>query len=150
MFKFISDSNIREIIEDYWNQALLCNEHEAYAAVIVLCGGILEGILAWGIIQHEKEAREICPNEFRNKDGSDKPVNKWSLTPLIKVANKIGIIGKTSNRLLNAAQDFRNFIHPYNVISQSARPNSGLADISIKTVQEVCRSLSGRILIKER
>jgi len=144
-FGFISDPQIRKVIEEYWSQAQSANESNVFAGVVFLCGAVLEGLLAWAITCVEQEARKRFPEEFKNKDGSEKPISKWGLTSLIKVARNLNLIGNTSFRLSNVLQDFRNFIHPYNLIKQSARPDEGLAQISLRTIKEVVRSLKSRM-----
>jgi len=57
-FSFVTDDRIREVLEDYWRQAHAANKAGVYAAVVVLCGGVLEGLLAWAISRKEEEARK--------------------------------------------------------------------------------------------
>jgi hypothetical protein len=144
-FNFITDESVRNVIEEYWSQARKGKDCEVFAGVVFLCGAVLEGLLAWAITCHEKEARRKFASEFKQKDGTEKPISKWGLTSLINVAKNLDLIGKTSVRLLEAVQDFRNFIHPYNVIQQSARPDERIAEISFNSVEEVRRSLIGRM-----
>ncbi len=147
-FNFITEEKVRNVIEEYWSQAKKANECGVFAGTVFLCGAVLEGLLAWAISCKEEEARKRFPEEFKQRDRqNDKPISRWGLTELIKVSRSFDLIGKTSVRLLEAVQDFRNFIHPYNVKSQSARPDEGLAEISLRTVEEVYRSLRGRIKI---
>jgi hypothetical protein len=61
MFSFVSDEIIRRILEDYWAQAQKAMECEVFAGVVVLCGAVLEGLLTWALICHEKEARDRFP-----------------------------------------------------------------------------------------
>lgn len=145
-FSFVTDDRIKEVLEDYWDQAHAANRAGVYAAVVVLCGGVLEGLLAWAISTKEQEARKRFSDCFTYRDGGEKPISSWDLTPLIRVAKGLDLIGITSERLLRAVQDFRNFIHPCNVIKHSARPNERLANISLETVGEVVRSLKGRMI----
>ena len=144
-FDFVKDANIREILVGYWAQAQAAFGASAYAGVVVLCGGVLEGVLAYALTTKEDEARKNFPMEFKKKDGTEKLIPEWELTSLIKVTGKLKLIGETSERLLRAVQGFRNFIHPYNVIQRSARPDKRLADISLQTVGEVVRSVRGRL-----
>lgn len=144
-FTFITDDKIRGILESYWTQAQAAFDASVYAGVVVLCGGVLEGLLAWALICKEDEVRKRFPTEFQKKDGAEKPISDWDLTKLINVADKLGVIGEASERLLRAVQGFRNFIHPYNVIQRSARPDKRLARISKDTVGEVVRSVKGRL-----
>ncbi|MCI0528896.1 MAG: hypothetical protein L0Y56_15780 [Nitrospira sp.] len=149
-FSFVANGEIRGVLEDYWHQAQVANRAGVYAAVISLCGGVLEGLLAWAISLREEKARKGFPNYFKNRDGTENPISNWSLTPLINVARGLDLVGKTSERLLRAVQEFRNFIHPYNVLQQSARPDKRLANISLQTVGEVVRSLKRRMTETEK
>jgi hypothetical protein len=144
-FSFVTDDKIRAVLKDYWSQAKTAFNATSYAGVVVLCGGVLEGLLAWALTSREDDAREKCPGEFQKKDGTQRPISDWDLTSLINVTKKLEIIGETSERLLRAVQGFRNFIHPYNVIQRSARPDKRLATISLETVGEVARSVQGRL-----
>jgi hypothetical protein len=144
-FNFITDEVIKKVLEDYWDQAKAAYDAAAFAGVVVLCGGLLEGLLAWALTSKEHEAREKFANEFKYKDGTEKPISKWDLTSLIKVTKRLHLIGENSYRLLHAVQGFRNYIHPYNVVQGSARPDKRLATISLQTVGEVVRSVRGRL-----
>ena len=149
-FSFVADGEIRDVLEDYWHQAQVANRAGVYVAVISLCGGVLEGLLAWAISLREDKARKKYSDYFKNRDGTENPISNWNLTPLINVASGLDLVGKTSERLLRAVQGFRNFIHPYNVLQQSARPDRRLANISIETVGEVVRSLKGKMIETEK
>ena len=144
-FSFITDVPLRELLEKYLHEGQVANNTGLFAAVVVLCGGVLEGLLAWAVTFKEEEARKRFSSYFKNPDGSEKPISAWALTQLIKVAEGLDLIGKTSSQLLRAVQNFRNFIHPYNVLQQSARPDKRLAIISLQTVGEVVRSLRERL-----
>lgn len=144
-FSFITDNKIKDILLDYWEQAKSAYKAEVYAGVVVLCGGILEGLLAWVLSTKETEAKQKFPQDFKNNDGTEKPIRQWDLTHLINDTRKLDLIGETSARLLRAVQGFRNFIHPYNAIQGSARPDKRLANISLETVKEVGRSIHGRL-----
>jgi hypothetical protein len=144
-FEFVDNAEIKRILVDYWGQAQAAFNASAYAATVVLCGGILEGLLAWALERKEADARKQFPHEFKRKDGSERPISEWDLTTLINVNKRMELIGETSERLLRAVQGFRNFIHPYNLIQRSARPDKRLAEISSNTVGEVVRSIKGRL-----
>jgi hypothetical protein len=42
-------------------------------------------------------------------------------------------------------KDFRNLIHPYNVLEHSARPDPSLAISALAALAEIRRSLEGRL-----
>jgi hypothetical protein len=55
------------------------------------------------------------------------------------------LIGKTAKQASWALKDFRNFIHPYNVLKQSARPDAALAMSAMAALIEIRRSLEGKL-----
>jgi hypothetical protein len=151
-FYFITDAKVRIVIEEYWSQAKKAYDCEVFAGTVFLCGAVLEGLIAWAITCVEDDARKKFPDEFKYKNKgkengkeNDKPISKWGLTELIKVSKGLDLIGKPSSRLLEAVQDFRNFIHPFNAKQHSDGANERIAAISLKTVEEVYRSLTGRM-----
>ncbi len=73
------------------------------------------------------------------------PIRQWSLAHLIEVSGELDLIGKTARQASWALKDFRNFIHPYNVLQQSARPDLALAMSSLAALAEIRRSLEGHL-----
>jgi hypothetical protein len=70
------------------------------------------------------------------------PLHEWSLTSLIEVSSELGLVGKTAKQAAWALKDFRNFIHPYNLLQQSARPDPTLTECALA---EITRSVKGRL-----
>jgi hypothetical protein len=89
---------------------------------------------------------EALSSKHAAKDGiGQKPLNSWSLCQLIQVAAELKLIGRTADRAAWALKDFCNFIQPYNVLQQSARTDEPLALNGFTAVQEIVRSLKGRL-----
>lgn len=141
---FVTDERVRKVLEAYSYEANRAYDAKVYAGVVVLCGGVLEGLLTWALTTREAEARQRFPKKFQTKEGKERPLSQWELEELITTGKELKLVSDTSERLLRVVQRFRNFIHPYNVVPQSARPDEHLATIAIEAVQEVVRSIRGR------
>ena len=131
---FIKDEEVRSLAEDYYRQALLAYEAGAYLGTIVICGGVLEGILAWVLITWREMIEERYPG---------KPIEEWDLPMLIKVVARSHFFGIYGEPAAWAVKEFRNFIHPYNLLRKgtSARANQALAMGALGAVMEITRSL---------
>lgn len=44
-FEFVKEKRLREVLEDYWSQAINANSHHLYLATLVACGAVAEGLL---------------------------------------------------------------------------------------------------------
>lgn len=143
-FEFVGDKKVRLVLEDYHSQAAKAFEADSYLGAIVACGAVVEGLLTWVLLQREPDALK-SPSAEKDSQRKVRPVQEWSLTNLIKVCVELDLIGKTASQASWALKDFRNFIHPYNVLKQSARPDQALASSAAAALTEIRRSLKGKI-----
>lgn len=139
-FGFITDSSVREIVEDYHRQAICAFEAGAYLGTLVACGGVLEGVLGWALLS--KGITRI----------GKKSVEECFLPELIESAVQKGLLGETAQTSTWAVKEFRNFLHPYKLIRQktSARPDQSLALNSLSAVDEILRSVCSRLTLEGR
>lgn len=142
-FAFVDDEHLRTVLEGYYSQAQKAAEADSHLGAIVGFGSVVEGLLTWALLKRETQALESVRAQ-KNKRGQVMPIQQWSLTSLIDVCAELGLIGKTAKQASWALKDFRNFIHPYNVLQQSARPDHALALSSLAALAEIQRSLLGR------
>jgi hypothetical protein len=119
-------------------------EAGSYLGALVACGSVVEGLLTFALLQR-KDTAQNSSKAHKDKKGTVLPLEKWNLTNLIDVAAELNLIGKTAKQASWAVKEFRNFIHPYNLVAQSARPDQNLAVSALAAVEEITRSLSGRI-----
>jgi hypothetical protein len=142
-FAFITDTSVRQLIEDYHRQAVSAFDAGAYLGTLVSCGGVLEGVLGWVLLSNG--VARI------GKIGKEKPVEECFLPELIEAAVQRGLLGETAETSTWAVKEFRNFLHPYKLIRQqtSARPDQSLALNSLSAVDEVVRSIRSRLGRKE-
>jgi len=133
-FRFISDTQVRKIVERYHHEAISAFKAGAYLGTLVACGGVLEGVLGWALL-----SRGISRI---GKSGKEKPIEECFLPELIEAAMQRGLLGETAHMLTREVKEFRNFLHPYKLIRQqsSARPDQSLALISLSAVDEIVRS----------
>ncbi len=143
-FTFVQDQRLREVLEDYYSQGVKAYEAGSYLGTLVACGSVVEGLLTWALLQHENAARN-SPKACKNKQGQVRPLEEWYLTYLIRVSHDLNLIGDLAKLASWAVKDFRNFIHPYNLLEQSARPDQALAMTALGSVAEISRSLKGRL-----
>lgn len=156
---FVPDSHLRLLLEDYHRQAVASYRAESYLGAVVCCGGVLEGVLAWAILEKGTKPQIHSSPESRPASGKQilaleasvkrwkKPVEEWGLHELVQEAAYQGLIGETAQQASWALKSFRNFIHPYNLMRQrkSARADKPLATSALSAVQEIIRSLKGRV-----
>jgi atypical dual specificity phosphatase len=137
---FVADDDLRKLAEDYHRQAVASYKAQAYLGTLVACGGVLEGLLAWALLSKGEEAAQRYP---------EKPIEQWDLSKLIGVAKDVDLIGETAKTAAWAVKEFRNLIHPYNLIRghKSARPDEALALNALSAVMEITRSLGGRLRV---
>lgn len=105
---------------------------------------MVEGLLTWTLSRREEEALK-SRSATKDRQGQAKPLAEWNLSNLIEVAVELQLMGRTAKQAYWALKDFRNFIHPYNLLRQSARPDPALAMSSIAAVLEIVRILRGNI-----
>jgi atypical dual specificity phosphatase len=147
---FVTDDRLRRLAEDYHGQAIAAHKAGAHLGTLVACGGVLEGVLAWALLQRAEQAAN-SKGAQKDKQGQVLPIEEWNLSNLIEVASSLELIGKTAKDAAWALKEFRNFIHPYRLIRErrSARADDALALNALTAVKEICRSLGGRVAVGE-
>jgi hypothetical protein len=143
-FDFVEAPDVRKVLEEYGEQTQRALNAECYLGVIVGCGSVVEGLLTWALLRREKSAL-ASRKTGKDKQGAVRPLREWNLSNLIDVSVDLGLIGKTAKQASWALKDFRNFIHPYNLLQQSARPDHALALSAVAAVIEIGRSLRSHI-----
>jgi hypothetical protein len=140
---FVSDTSLRAVLDDYYAQAVKSFGAEAYIGALVACGSVAEGLLTWILTLNETEALSFARTLKLGK--TEQPIRRWSLAQLLSIAVGLKLIGMTAERAAWALKDFRNFIHPYNLLRQSARADEALALTGFMALKEITRSLKGRL-----
>lgn len=142
-FEFIDDAALARVLDDYYRQTQKAAAADSSLGVVVGCGSVVEGVLTWALVQRRDDAMRSA--RAPRKQGQAPPIEQWGLAHLIDVSVDLEIIGKTAKQAAWAVKDFRNFIHPYNVLQQSARPDQALAMNALSALAEIRRSLESRL-----
>ena len=140
-FHFIGDPRLREIVEDYYKEALMANDSGMHVAAVILCGSVLEGVLSYALRMREEDAKAA----FHAWKGRSRRPSEWSLEEKVEVARTMRLIGEGPAKGANAVRDFRHLIHPERVLRRSKPRWPALAQLAIAAVVDVTSSLSGRM-----
>ena len=109
-FDFINDKHLRKILASDWTEAQLVHKANARKSCIILCGGILEGMLLDSLNQKEKEAKSKYKLIFNLKKAPQ--LFRWGLNELVSVAEELEILSQDSMHLSHVVRGYRNLIHP--------------------------------------
>jgi hypothetical protein len=139
------DSGVVQILNSRLNE--INNNLKAGAAlsVIIMCGGVLEGIFL-GVATSKMKDFNISKASPKNKDtGKVLPFYEWSLNNFIDVAHDIDLIGLDVKKYSHSLRDFRNYIHPYEQMSSKFDPDIETAKISWQVLKAAISDLEKRI-----
>lgn len=104
-------------------------ESHSALSVVFLCGSSLEGILL-GIASQKPKLFNSALASPKNKEGKVKDFYDWSLSDLINVAYEVGFLGLDVKKHSHSLRDFRNYIHPFQQMSEGFNPDQHTAEIS--------------------
>lgn len=128
------DELLKPILEARMTEMKSCFKAKAYLSVIILAGSMLEGILLSLANQKPRAFNQsiVAP---KNKEGKVKIFHEWSLNDFICVAHEIGILKKDVAKFSHVLRDFRNYIHPYQQMSERFFPDENTAKICMQVMK---------------
>ena len=106
---------------------------EAYLSVVLLAGSTLEGIFL--------NIASLNPKVFNTsncspkKDGKVKNFDQWTLNNFIEVSHSINLIEKDTYRFSKELRDFRNYIHPFQQMTENFSPREQTAKICLQVLK---------------
>lgn len=144
-FGFVADERVRLILDDFSAQAAKSLAMGCHLGAVVAYGAVVEGLLTWVLLQRETEAKasKRAPRDKSTKE--IKPLHEWYITDLIPVARELELLGAVAEQAAWAVKDFRNLIHPYKLVRQSARPDESLATSAREALRQIRRSVKGNL-----
>src|SRR3990172_13263000 len=88
-FSYIADPKLREIVQQFHEEAVDAYRADRHVAAVVLSGAVLEGILTFALMRRESEATDAqqgtnCKSKHR--------VPEWRLEELIEIAVKLKLL----------------------------------------------------------
>lgn len=97
-----------------------CLEAGTPLAVIFLAGSTLEGLLMELALAHPSTF--VSSPAAPSVRGESKPIHTWTLSELITVARRLGVLSEDVARHADQVRNFRNYIHPRQQMRESFEP----------------------------
>lgn len=129
----ISDINLKELLYKDLEECAICIATHQNKAAIILCGSIVEAILMDCILN-----KNIKKYELR---GKNKNISDLSLNDLLTVAEREGMISQTTYNLSHFIKDYRNIIHPSNLLRSSFKISNERVIVIWNILKEIMESL---------
>jgi len=148
-FSFVTDDRMKGILKRDWIeiQKNLRVEVKNWKSAIVLCGGVLEGLLFDSLLQQETTAK-ASKRKLRSSDNritKSNSIKDWSLHTLIEVATDLGLISPTAQLHGSVIKVFRNLIHPYEELEGGYDVGSHEAIAGFEVLQRVVKNLEEKL-----
>lgn len=139
-FWFVDHDRIRSSLISDWSEVLAVHRHKAWKATVVLCGGIIEGMLLDSLLLEEDDAKGALKS-LRNRKRS-KQIEKWDLFDMVDVARELGFLRGASSYLGHAIRELRNLIHPGKSLILEKQVTQREADLAIRSVELLIQHMS--------
>lgn len=132
--RLVPDASLADILAFRWAEAQRCVAANANLAAIVIMGSILEGVLLFKTEQNIQAANrsKAAP---KDRSGSARPIQDWSLSALIDVAHEVGWLQGDVKRFSHALRESRNIVHPYVQRLTTDRPDGDTCRICWQVVR---------------
>ena len=135
------DEYLKPLLETRMTEMKSCFKAQAYLSVIFMAGSMLEGILLSLANQNPRNFNQstVAP---KNKEGKVRTFHEWTLSDLITVAHSIGILKEDIAKFSHVLRDFRNYIHPYQQLSENFYPDKNTAKICMQVMKGALAQIS--------
>lgn len=136
------DNSVLSILSERLIEIEKSIKTEASLSAIIMCGSVLEGLLLGIALKNMKVFNQATSCPKNRETGKVLPFQDWTLSSLIDVAYDIGILGLDVKKFSHSLRDFRNYIHPYQQMSNRFSPNIDTAKISWQVLKAAINDLS--------
>jgi hypothetical protein len=109
-FWFIKEPKLKKLIETDWEEIQRVYRVDAWKSTILLCGGVLEGILINELSEKEADAKDAYLRIRNNKEPQE--LNRWQLIDLVDITKELDLFPTGAFHLTHAVREYRNLIHP--------------------------------------
>ncbi|MBI4722781.1 MAG: hypothetical protein HY769_07300 [Candidatus Stahlbacteria bacterium] len=110
--KKVTNKKVRNILKRDIEIAIVCLIHKLWKPCVILCGGIIEGLLIEKLQERQKSKREQAYKQ-RYPDKKNKTcLEEYTLNELIGVCEKLEILEEPTAKMVQGVRDYRNYIHP--------------------------------------
>ncbi len=129
------DSFIFPFLEARINEIKLCLSAKASLSVIFLAGSTLEGVLLGLASNNPSKYNQAKSAPKYNNSDKVKIFNEWTLSSLIDVSCELGFLREDVKKFSHSLRDFRNYIHPYQQMSENFFPDENTAKICFQVLK---------------
>ncbi|MFA5784364.1 MAG: hypothetical protein WC962_05760 [Phycisphaerae bacterium] len=145
-FCFISNGNLRAMIERDCKEVNAAAKAGAAKSVIILCGSIVEALLYDLLKTDEIKAKLIADNLVSKNILYKSPpeaLNRWSAEPMILVSHEMypKKVTEDACRFANVLKGYRNLIHPGKEDREKITFDQNIASIAISVVNLIIKDL---------
>jgi hypothetical protein len=118
-FEFVADHDLRAVLTNHYREARIIQVAGAYNGASILYAAVIEGMLLDALMRPEVRDREGFSSAVKslrvpaNRAGEPN-WDKTSLGHLLNLAKAVGILSPTDGKLVDAAKDYRDAVHPKN------------------------------------
>jgi hypothetical protein len=138
--RLVTDASLADILIFRWAEAQRCFRADAHLSSMVMMGSILEGVLLHKV-EHNMKAVNQAKAAPKEKTGTVKPIQDWSLSSLIDVAYEVGWLPGDVKRFSHALRESRNIVHPYVQRLSKDRPDGDTCRICWQVVRAAVADL---------
>jgi len=135
------DEVLKPVLESRMIEMKSCFKAKAYLSVIFMAGSMLEGILLSLANQNPRLFNQATAAP-KNVEEKVKAFHEWTLQDLINVAHEIGFLKKDVAKFSHVLRDFRNYIHPYQQLSERFSPDENTAKICMQVMKGALLQIS--------
>ena len=132
-FWFVANTALRHQLSVDWHEAQDVCQVRGWKSCVILCGGILEGLLADGL-------RRAAPPQAAAKGGA--PRDRQELAQLIEAATALGFLGEGSLWFPRVLQGFRSLTDPAWQAREKVEVTREDAEAALETVRRCLRQLA--------
>jgi hypothetical protein len=136
--EFIPNDEFREALRSDISSANSALMNREYKAATVLAGSVVEALLFWAL---EKEGETEVRTRL-DKAAPPKPLNEWTLGPIVAAASACKLITDSTTTQAELAQNFRNLIHPGRQARLKETCDRGSALGALAAVERVATDLA--------
>jgi hypothetical protein len=136
------DSVITGFLQARVDEVQACPKDRVSLGTIILLGSTLEGLLLAVGLQHPNAfmSSAAAPND---PSGRTK-LHEWTLSELINVARSLDLLDVDVSRFSHVLRGFRNYIHPYQQMSQRFTLDQHTVDICWQVFRAAFSQLKAR------
>jgi hypothetical protein len=136
-FDFVQDPLLQDQLAKDWDEAQRVHQVKAWKSCVILCGGILEGMLL------DVLKRDELQTAYQKLKGKSLPdLNSCYLVNLVEIAKELGLLSKSVGYLGHSLREFRNLVHPGKQVRERINFTQEEAEIAFNIIKVCLRELS--------